>query len=58
MAFNLGVEGLMGFRETLDLIYEDRYRQASAEMLRSRWATQVGERAQRLSRMMASGNGE
>jgi lysozyme len=32
-----------------------RYQQAAAMMLESRWAGQVGQRAQRLSQMMATG---
>ncbi len=58
MAFNLGIDGLLGFRKTLAYVEAGRYAEASAEMLSSRWATQVGERARRLSRMMASDRDE
>ncbi len=49
MAFNMGVEGLMGFRRTLALLEEGRYAEGAQEMLRSRWAGQVGARAERLA---------
>lgn len=58
MAFNLGVEGLAKFTNTLRLVREGNYQEASEEMLKSRWASQVGKRANRLSQMMATGRWE
>ncbi len=55
MCFNLGFEGLMKFRRTLALIESQLYVQAAEEMLDSRWADQVGSRAQTLSKMMKTG---
>lgn len=55
MAYNLGVAGLVKFRKTLADVQAGRYDRAAREMLRSRWADQVGSRADRLSRMMESG---
>ncbi len=55
MAFNLGVAGLMKFEKTLRLIAQGNLSGASQEMLRSKWADQVGQRAITLSRMMATG---
>ena len=55
MAFNLGVEGLLAFKNTLKLVGEGRYKEASEEMLKSKWAAQVGDRAVRLSKQMATG---
>ena len=55
MAFNLGVSGLMKFEKTLQHIADGRYEAAAQEMLRSRWADQVGQRAMTLSQMMATG---
>lgn len=55
MAFNLGTEGLLGFTNTLRMVQGGAYSAASEAMLRSKWATQVGERARRLSGMMAAG---
>ncbi len=55
MAFNLGVVGLLNFKRTLAAIQAGQYQQAATMMLDSRWAGQVGQRAERLSRMMATG---
>ena len=55
MAFNLGVAGLMSFKKTLSHIDAGEYELASIEMLDSRWASQVGKRATRLSHMMRDG---
>lgn len=55
MAVNLGTDGLLKFRKTLVLVAGGKYREAATEMLDSVWARQVGRRAERLSRMMASG---
>jgi len=56
MAFNLGVPGLLKFKRTLAAIRGKEYDRAAAMMLDSRWATQVGMRAERLSEMMATGH--
>lgn len=55
MAFNLGVNGLLGFRKTLALIEAGDYTKASVEMLDSKWARQVKGRATRLSEQMRTG---
>lgn len=55
MAFNLGVEGLLEFKNTLALISVGHYQEASVEMLKSKWAKQVKGRATRLSVMMKNG---
>lgn len=55
MAFNLGYKGLLGFRRTIAAIERKDYKAASREMMDSRWARQVGRRAQRLAEMMATG---
>lgn len=52
MAFQLGLQGLLGFKNTLRLIQGSRYTDAAAAMLQSQWATQTPERAQRLSEQM------
>ena len=57
MAFNLGIGGLLGFKNTLATIKAGDYQKAAAMMLDSKWARQVGRRADRLSGMMASGKG-
>jgi len=55
MAFNLGMAGLLSFGRMLARLEEGDHTGASREMLDSRWARQVGERATRLSEMMATG---
>ena len=55
MAFNLGVDGLLAFRNTMSLIGAGEYDKASVEMLNSKWARQVGARAIRLSKQMKTG---
>ena len=55
MAFNLGIKGLLTFKNTLATIQAGDYRKAGPMMLDSRWAGQVGKRADRLSTMMVTG---
>jgi len=52
MAFNLGIAGLLQFKNTLIMIQYGNYELAAKGMLQSKWATQVGKRAIRLSEMM------
>ena len=47
--------GLLGFKNTLATIRAGDYQRAASMMLDSKWAGQVGQRAERLSRMMATG---
>ena len=55
MAFNLGVSGLLTFKNTLRLISFNRYEEAAEEMLNSKWANQVGYRAEELAEQMRTG---
>ena len=55
MAFNLGTAGLLKFTNTLALIRSGSYSQAASEMVKSKWAKQVGKRADRLANMMKTG---
>ncbi|UOF78586.1 lysozyme [Bacteriophage sp.] len=55
MSFQLGVDGLLGFKNTLELVRTGKYLEASTAMLQSKWAGQTPERAERLSKQMASG---
>lgn len=55
MAFNLGVSGLLNFKNMLLAVKEKRWIDASTEMLDSKWAKQVGNRAIELSGIMANG---
>ncbi|MTI12372.1 glycoside hydrolase family protein [Sansalvadorimonas verongulae] len=54
MAYNLGLAGLLKFKNTLAAVSAGRYKTAACEMLDSRWAKQVGARANRLAAMMAT----
>ena len=55
MAFQLGTEGLLGFVTTLSLVKAGKYKEASEQMLKSKWAGQTPERAKRLSDQMREG---
>lgn len=52
MCFNLGLGGLLTFKQTLALIQAGNYAKAADAMLASKWAGQVGARAQRLAEMV------
>lgn len=55
MVFNLGLKGFMGFRRTIEAIEKRDWEAVSREMLDSRWARQVGNRASRLAMIMKTG---
>jgi lysozyme len=55
MAFNLGVQGLLGFKRTLKAVELGNYVDASNYMMESKWAKQVKGRAVRLSHQMLTG---
>lgn len=55
MAFNLGVPRLSGFKKMLHAMEDFDYEKAAEEMLDSKWATQVGDRATELAEMMCDG---
>lgn len=55
MAFQMGVEGLLGFKNTLAMIERGDYDAASEGMLQSKWADQTPERAVRLAEQMRTG---
>lgn len=56
MAFQMGISGLLGFKNTLKLIENKEYDKAADNMMLSKWATQTPGRAKRLSEQMRSGN--
>lgn len=49
MAFNLGLTRLLGFKRMLAALRADDGARAAKEALDSKWAGQVGERAQRIA---------
>ena len=55
MAFNMGIDGLLGFQHMLAAAKAGDFAKAADEMLDSKWAKQVGARAIRLAQMMRTG---
>ncbi len=55
MCFNLGISGLLGFKNTLEFTKAGDWERAANNMLVSRWAKQVGRRAIELSELMRKG---
>lgn len=55
MLFNLGSAGFLGFKNMLKAVNDGDYYAAANQMLASLWATQVGVRAETLSKRMATG---
>lgn len=56
MCFNLGIEGLLKFKNTLAAIEQGNYSLAADDMLNSLWAKQVGSRAENLATIMRLGD--
>ena len=55
MCFNMGIAGLKKFKRMFAALAGKDFSAASREMMDSRWAEQVGKRADRLSKMMREG---
>jgi lysozyme len=55
MGFNLGVAGLLAFKQTLEHVRLGQYAQAADRMMKSKWAGQVGKRARELANQMQTG---
>lgn len=55
MAFNLGLPKLLGFRNMLAALEAGDYETAASEALDSRWARQVGQRANRIAELILEG---
>ena len=55
MVFNMGSDGVAKFKNMIRAIEDKNWNKAANEMLDSRWATQVGQRAIRLSEEMRNG---
>jgi lysozyme len=54
-AFNMGLPRLLGFKNALGLLQAGRWDAAAAEFLNSKWAGQVGARAQRIAQAIKEG---
>lgn len=55
MCFNLGLPRFLQFKKMLAAVVARDFNQAAEEMLSSRWAEQVGQRAHTLATMMREG---
>lgn len=56
LCFNLGITGLLGFKNTLKAIAEKRWEDAEAGLRKSKWATQVQkERVEDICHMIRTG---
>lgn len=55
MCFNLGISRLLGFKKMLALLEARRWIDAANESLNSKWADQVGARADRIAEQFEKG---
>ena len=55
MVYNLGLAGVLRFKKLIERLELHDYKGAAHEMLDSKWASQVGKRAERLAQTMMSG---
>jgi lysozyme len=55
MTFNMGMDKVLEFKNTLAFMRTGQYDKAADGMLQSLWARQVGDRAKRLADMMRAG---
>jgi lysozyme len=55
MCFNLGYPRFSGFKRFLAAMGTSQWETAAVEMMDSKWATQVGDRAERLKQMVLTG---
>ena len=55
MAFQLGITGLLGFKNTLSLIQAGNWVRAAENMIASKWHTQTPARCERLAKQIITG---
>jgi lysozyme len=55
MAFQLGITGLLSFKNTLNFVKNGNYAQAAMNMQISKWHSQTPERSDRLIKQMITG---
>lgn len=55
LAFNMGIAGLLGFKQMLAAMERGDWHEAARELLDSRYANQVGQRATRLAEQLITG---
>lgn len=56
LIFNMGPGRFAGFKKAIAAIEQQDWKEAAAQLLDSKWAVQVGNRALRLAEMMRSGS--
>lgn len=56
MAYQLGINSLLKFHLTLDLIKSHKYTEAAIELLKSKWARQTPERVYRMANLLQTGD--
>lgn len=56
MAFQLGMNGLLGFKNMLAAVRDHNWASASTNMLSSAWHTQTPDRCEELANIMLNGN--
>ncbi len=55
MAFQMGIDGLLGFKATLRAVEDEHWSDAAEHMRQSLWAKQTPARARRMAHQMESG---
>lgn len=55
MCFNLGMPGLLKFKNMIEALVLKKYTLAASEALNSKWARQVGQRAKDVAVMISAG---
>lgn len=55
MAFQMGAQGLAGFKNSIALIAAKRWKEAAANLMQSKWAKQTPQRAARVTKMIETG---
>ena len=55
LVFNIGLDGFKKFKKTIGFIKQEKWSEAATELLDSRYAEQVGKRAQEVSKMLETG---
>lgn len=55
LCFNLGIAGLLQFKNSLALLKAGKYDEAAAAFMNSKWAKQVGQRAVRVTNQIRNG---
>lgn len=58
LCFNMGIDGLKKFKKMLEALGTGNYCRASDELLNSKYANQVGKRAQRIALLIREGRWE